>query len=167
MSGAAGFDPLPHRRAGKDPCHSLGVGLGPIRRPTPSHPARTGHWHRGAPGSIKNQTLFIALARQLIQDGFQGRFVVIGDGELRSELERSAADMSDQITFTGWRRDLPEVYAGLSVVVNTSLNEGTPVALIEAMAAGVPVVATAVGGVPDVVRPGQTGWLAPVTIQPL
>jgi len=110
---------------------------------------------------IKNQALFIALARQLIQDGFQGRFVVVGDGELRAELERASAELGNRITFTGWRRDLPEVYAGLSVVVNTSLNEGTPVALIEAMAAGVPVVATAVGGVPDVVRPNQTGWLAP------
>jgi glycosyltransferase involved in cell wall biosynthesis len=110
---------------------------------------------------VKNQALFIEMARRLLADGFSGRFVVVGDGELRPVLEAAAADLGDRITFTGWRRDLPEVYAGLSAVVNTSLNEGTPVALIEALAAGVPVVATAVGGVPDIVRPGETGWLAP------
>ncbi|HKZ68630.1 MAG TPA: glycosyltransferase [Anaerolineales bacterium] len=110
---------------------------------------------------IKNHVLFIEMARRLIRDGLPARFMVVGDGELRSELERSAADLGDRITFAGWRRDLTEVYRELSVVVNTSLNEGTPVALIEAMAARVPVVATNVGGVPDVVRPNETGWLAP------
>jgi glycosyltransferase involved in cell wall biosynthesis len=65
----------------------------------------------------------------------------------------------DDITaFTGWREDLRAAYAPLDVVALTSKNEGTPVALIEAMAAGVPVVATAVGGVPDVVA-GDTGLL--------
>ncbi len=110
---------------------------------------------------IKNHRLFLDMARRLIADGFVGRFVIVGDGELRVTLEREAADLGNRISFTGWRRDLPQTYAALDVVVNTSLNEGTPVALIEAMAAGVPVVATAVGGVPDVVRHGETGWLAP------
>ncbi len=109
---------------------------------------------------VKNQALFIALARQMIGEGFAGRFLIVGDGELRPQLEKEAAGLGDRLVFTGWRRDLPEVYRELAVVVNTSHNEGTPVALIEAMAAGVPVVATAVGGVPDVVRPGETGWLA-------
>ena len=110
---------------------------------------------------IKNHRLFLDMARRLIADGFVGRFVIVGDGELRATLEREAADLGNRISFTGWRRDLPQTYAALDVVVNTSLNEGTPVALIEAMAAGIPVVATAVGGVPDVVRHGETGWLAP------
>jgi len=110
---------------------------------------------------VKNHALFLEMARRLICGGFPGRFVVVGDGELRGELEESTVDLGDRVAFTGWRRDLPQVYSQLSVVVNTSINEGTPVALIEAMAAGVPVVATAVGGAPDVVRPGETGWLAP------
>lgn len=110
---------------------------------------------------VKNHALFLEMARRLIRGGFPGRFMVVGDGELRGELEKSAADLGDRVVFTGWRRDLPQVYSQLSVVVNTSINEGTPVALIEAMAAGAPVVATAVGGAPDVVRPGETGWLAP------
>jgi glycosyltransferase involved in cell wall biosynthesis len=131
--------------------------VGPRRQPQPE--PVIGIVGRLVP--IKNQALFIEMARGLIRDGFPGRFMVIGDGELRAELEKSAADLGHRITFTGWRRDLPEVYGQLSVVVNTSLNEGTPVALIEAMAAGVPVVATAVGGVPDVVRTAETGWLVP------
>ena len=110
---------------------------------------------------IKNHALFLQMARQLVADGFNGDFMIVGDGALRTALEKDAADLKGRLTFTGWRRDLPHVYADLSMVVNTSLNEGTPVALIEAMAAGLPVVATAVGGVPDLVRHGETGWLAP------
>jgi len=110
---------------------------------------------------IKNHALFLQMARLMIADGFRGRFMIVGDGELRGELESRARDLGDRILFSGWRRDLVNVYSGMSVVVNTSLNEGTPVALIEALASGVPVVATAVGGVPDVVRDGETGYLAP------
>lgn len=140
----------------------LGLDLSPFavgnRRSLPEKPV-IGIVGRLVP--IKNHALFLEMARRLIRGGFPGSFMVVGDGELRGELELSAADLKDRITFAGWRRDLPQVYSELSVVVNTSLNEGTPVALIEAMAAGVPVVATAVGGVPDVVRHGETGWLAP------
>ncbi len=59
----------------------------------------------------------------------------------------------------GWRRDLRAIYADLDVVVISSRNEGTPVSLIEAMAAGVPVVSTAVGGVPDLLQAGALGAL--------
>jgi glycosyltransferase involved in cell wall biosynthesis len=110
---------------------------------------------------IKNHALFLQMARQMIADGFRGRFMIVGDGELRRELENQARDLGDRIIFTGWRRDLTKVYSEMSVVVNTSLNEGTPVSVIEAMASGVPVVATAVGGVPDVIRDHETGYLAP------
>ena len=63
--------------------------------------------------------------------------------------------------FTGWRTDLEAVYADLDVAVCCSINEGTPVSLIEAGAAGVPVVATDVGGVRDVVVDGETGFVVP------
>jgi len=65
------------------------------------------------------------------------------------------------VTFAGWRRDLPNVYADLDVVVISSDNEGTPASLIEAMATGCPVVATRVGGVPDLIADGVTGRLVP------
>ena len=81
--------------------------------------------------------------------------VVVGDGELRSALEHRVKEMGldGHVRFLGWRRDLETIYADLDCLVLTSENEGTPVSVIEAISAGVPVVATAVGGVPDLFRP--------------
>ena len=85
--------------------------------------------------------------------------VVVGDGELREALERQAKELglSEHVRFLGWRRDLDAIYADLDCLVLSSDNEGTPVSVIEALAAGVPVVATAVGGVPDLIRPFMGG----------
>ena len=81
------------------------------------------------------------------------RLVIAGDGETRPALTRLAGDlgMTDRVSFLGWRQDLAALYASMDVFALTSANEGTPVALIEALAAGLPVAVTAVGGVPDVV----------------
>jgi hypothetical protein len=91
------------------------------------------------------------------------RFVIVGDGTLRPALEHHAQEtrIADRVIFTGWRRDLPGIYADLDVLAVTSNNEGTPVSAIEAMAAGCPVVATNVGGLPDLIREGETGYLVP------
>lgn len=88
---------------------------------------------------------------------------VIGDGELRPALERMAREIgvADRTHFTGWWYDMAAALDDLDVVVLSSRNEGTPVALIEASAAGRPVVATDVGGVRHVVDDGRTGWLCP------
>ena len=88
---------------------------------------------------------------------------VIGDGELRAELEARARDLgiADRTHFVGWWGDVAAAVSDLDVVVSSSRNEGTPVALIEALAAARPVVATAVGGTPSVVRQGVTGRLVP------
>jgi glycosyltransferase involved in cell wall biosynthesis len=112
---------------------------------------------------IKNHRLFLEAARSMVDSGAPARFVVVGDGELRESLESLAAewDLAQRIHFLGWRKDMAPVYAALDVLALTSVNEGTPVAVIEAMAAGIPVVATAVGGVPDTIRDGETGWLVP------
>ena len=88
---------------------------------------------------------------------------LIGDGPERSRLEqlRDELGLASRLHFTGLLSELENVYPDLDCVVNSSRNEGTPVALIEAMAAGVPVVATAVGGTPDLLRGGALGTLVP------
>lgn len=112
---------------------------------------------------IKNQQLFVRAAGRLVAAGFRGRFVIVGGGELTVRLQQLVRELgiADRTVFTGWRRDLEKVYADLDVLVNTADNEGTPVALIEAMAARVPVVATAVGGVPDMIESEYSGFLVP------
>ncbi|NDJ36739.1 MAG: glycosyltransferase family 4 protein [Chloroflexi bacterium] len=108
---------------------------------------------------IKNHNLFLEAARLMADHHATVRFVIVGDGEERSAIEAriKALDLTDRVYLTGWRRDLPVIYAGLSALALTSRNEGTPVSIIEAMAAGVPVVATNVGGVPDLLANGSLG----------
>jgi glycosyltransferase involved in cell wall biosynthesis len=112
---------------------------------------------------IKNHRMFLEAARSMVDSGLPARFVVVGDGELHDPLQTYASGLgiADRVRFLGWRKDMVPVYAGLDLLALTSDNEGTPVTVIEAMAAGVPVAATAVGGVPDVVRDGETGRLVP------
>jgi glycosyltransferase involved in cell wall biosynthesis len=102
---------------------------------------------------VKNHRLLLEAARDLKDhgNGEAFKFLVVGDGELRAELVRYAAELGVEktVTFTGWKKDMPSIYGMLDAVALTSLNEGTPVTLIEAMAAGKPVIATDVGGVRD------------------
>ena len=99
--------------------------------------------------AIKNHELFLQVARDCQIPG--ARFFIIGDGERRAALRELAErlGLNGRVVFTGWQRDLAKVYSDLDIVCLTSLNEGTPLVLIEAMAAGLPVVATKVGGVRD------------------
>lgn len=113
---------------------------------------------------IKGYTYLLHAVRE-VADAVGGSLavVVVGDGPLRQVLEVEAdhARIGHLIKFLGWRSDVAQVYSDLDVFVQPSLNEGTPVSLIEAMAAGTPVVATRVGGVPDVVDDGCSGLLVP------
>jgi glycosyltransferase involved in cell wall biosynthesis len=87
--------------------------------------------------------------------------VLAGDGPLRADLESLAGEcgIGHRVRFLGWTENLCALYATLDICALSSSNEGTPVAIIEAMAAARSVVATAVGGVPDVVDDGRTGIL--------
>jgi len=107
-------------------------------------------------------TLFQALT--LFPDGSGApHLLVVGDGERREDLQQLAhrLGLASRVHFLGWRIDLEAILSELDMVICCSRNEGTPVALIEAMAAGVPVVSSDVGGVGDLVVHGETGWLVP------
>jgi glycosyltransferase involved in cell wall biosynthesis len=112
---------------------------------------------------IKAHDLFLEAARRVAAVRPDTQFLIVGDGELRDELEQRAAalECGARVHFLGNRFDLPAIYADLDVVVLCSRNEGLPVTIIEALAAARPVVATDVGAVRDLVRPGETGWLVP------
>jgi glycosyltransferase involved in cell wall biosynthesis len=113
---------------------------------------------------IKNHELFLkAVAKfKTSQSPNEGlprvRFVVIGDGGLRDRLQEDARSLglNDDVIFAGSRKDPENFYPALDVVALTSKNEGTPLTLIEAMANGIPVISTAVGGVVDLVGPPES-----------
>ncbi|MFI5179604.1 MAG: glycosyltransferase, partial [Vicinamibacterales bacterium] len=113
--------------------------------------------------AIKQHELFLRAAREVHEARPSATFLIVGDGERRVELESLASSLGlgDAVRFLGWRRDLTTMYGATDVCVLTSRNEGTPVALIEALAAGVPVVSTEVGGVGDVVNDAVLGLTAP------
>lgn len=121
---------------------------------------------------IKNHKMFIKGIQILHAAGFKNvKGVIVGDGELRQQLEAYTetlglkikktgmpADNSD-IIFTGWIKEADVALAGLDIVCLNSFNEGTPVSLIEAQAAGKPIISTRVGGVEDVVQEEITALL--------
>jgi glycosyltransferase involved in cell wall biosynthesis len=104
--------------------------------------------------------LLTAFAR-LRKRGVDAHLALVGDGPLRGALEEFAAELgvSDRTRFVGFRESVGEFYSAFDAVALTSANEGTPVTVIEALASGLPVVATDVGGVADVVRDGRSGFL--------
>ena len=112
---------------------------------------------------IKRHECFLAAAAKVVQRYPGCHFLLIGDGERRQELETLVRQLQlgGRVRFLGWRNDLERIYADLDLVVLTSANEGLPVSLIEGMAAGRPVVATRVGGVPNLVEDGVMGCLVP------
>jgi glycosyltransferase involved in cell wall biosynthesis len=109
--------------------------------------------------SIKRPDRFVEIVRRVARTYPGVQFVVAGEGD-ESGVVRSAAE-SLPITMLGWRSDVENVLAASDAVLLTSDNEGTPLSLIQAAMSGLPVVASDVGSVSDVVVAGQTGWLAP------
>ena len=110
---------------------------------------------------IKNHSLFLRVShrvKELIQNQKRIRFLIIGDGHLREKLKRESRnlDLTNDILFLGDRNDPEHFYPALDIVALTSLNEGTPLTLIEAMANARPVISTAVGGVVDLLGEEKT-----------
>jgi glycosyltransferase involved in cell wall biosynthesis len=112
---------------------------------------------------VKDHATFVAAAHLLARRRPDVHLVFVGGGELEAAIRADidGRGLTARAHFLGWRRDLGPIYADLDVVALSSINEGTPVSLIEALAAEVPVVGTAVGGVPDLLRGGTFGALVP------
>jgi glycosyltransferase involved in cell wall biosynthesis len=112
----------------------------------------------------KNPSLFIQVATQVITDRPQCRFVLVGDGPEITSLEQMVAQagLTDRVLLLRHVEDVAEVLAGSDIFLSTSDYEGFGIAVLEAMAAGLPVVTTAAGGVDDLVVPRETGFISPL-----
>lgn len=124
---------------------------------------------------IKNHSLFLRGIAHVLQHTTQKvRAIIVGDGDMRSSIEAEATALgigfstekneqhTQPLIFTSWRSDIDRIVAGSDIIALTSFNEGTPVSLIEAQAAGKPVVSTRVGGIGDILLENETALLSDV-----
>ncbi|MDQ5821324.1 MAG: glycosyltransferase family 4 protein [Actinomycetota bacterium] len=128
----------------------LGIGEGPF----------TVGWIGRMTGIKRTDDVLLAF-KSLRERGIDARLCLVGDGPDRDQVERRAHELGvmRETLFLGYQEEVASFFAAFDVFVLPSANEGTPVTAIEALAAGKPVVATRVGGTPDVVRDGQDGFL--------
>lgn len=115
----------------------------------------------GELSEVKGHEWLLRATPRLLESRPDALVAIAGDGALRGALESLAAKLgvSAHVRFLGFRRDVPALLSAADVFVMPSLSEGLPLAILEAMAAGVPIVATRVGGMPQLIRAGDTGWL--------
>lgn len=123
-------------------------------------------WIVGAAGRLspeKGFDVLIEAARRVVREEPAAGFVVFGEGVLREELRRHVArcGLNESFVLSGFRKDLDALTPSLDVLAITSHSEGLPNVLLEAQAASVPAVCTAVGGIPEVVSDGRNGYLVP------
>lgn len=114
---------------------------------------------------IKNHTLFLDAVENVLKQGIKARFFIVGDGSEKATIAERVNRLNhlygECITCTSWITDIATFNAGMDVICLTSDNEGTPVSLIEAQACNLPVISTDVGGVRDIVKDGETGFIVP------
>src|SRR3954470_18648454 len=111
----------------------------------------------------KGQRHFIEAAAIVVKRVPDARFVIAGEGELRPLLERQIKEhhLEKHVFLAGFRPDILSVHKGFDIFVMSSVTEGLGTSLLDAMACGKPIVATTAGGMPEVVRDGETGILVP------
>jgi glycosyltransferase involved in cell wall biosynthesis len=104
---------------------------------------------------------FVRIAAEVVREEPRTRFILVGDGELRSEVEGAIRrhGLESSVRLVGWRRDVPELMRSFDVLLHTSRWEGLPRVFPEAMATGLPIVATRVDGAPEAIEEGVTGRL--------
>lgn len=115
----------------------------------------------------KNFSLYLRMIETFMDRdnaGAEANFLILGNGEMEKELKEEAAmrGVAGKVVFTGFVADMPEVFSGADLLVQTSIWEGTPMCLLEAQSFGLPAVVPAVGGNIDVVKDGLDGLLYPV-----
>jgi glycosyltransferase involved in cell wall biosynthesis len=113
----------------------------------------------------KGHDCLLEAAARLAKSGLCVTLLIVGDGTARPEMESLAGKLGlrpEQIRFLGFRSDIPDLLAASDFFVLPSLNEGLPLSVLEAMAQGLPVVATPVGGIPEIILSNQHGLLVPV-----
>jgi sugar transferase (PEP-CTERM/EpsH1 system associated) len=113
--------------------------------------------------SIKYHATALEAFSRAVKQAPHARLVLVGDGPERPAIERQIHErrLAASVRMVGQRGDVPQLLAAADAFLLTSLSEGVPVTIIEAMAAGLPVVSTSVGGVPEIIDNGDTGLLAP------
>ncbi len=109
----------------------------------------------------KGHRYLIEAAPEILAACPTARFLFLGQGPARTEIESLCrqAGLQDKVVFAGFREDLPRILPCLELVVHPALMEGLGVSLLQAAAAGIPMVATRAGGIPEIVRDGENGWL--------
>lgn len=110
---------------------------------------------------VKGFQYFIEAAKRIAGAAPNVRFILAGQGSMERELREGASCIGDRFSFLGPRDDIPDLMAAMDVLIVPSLNEGMGRVLLEAGAAHTPAVASNVGGIPEVVRDGETGTLVP------
>lgn len=113
--------------------------------------------------SLKDHATAIRTLKRLRDEQVPAKLVLVGDGEERADLEKLVAEVSvgGDVVFLGARSDIPRLLAAADAFLLSSISEGIPLTLIEAMGAGIPIVSTDVGGIPEVIEHGVSGLLAP------
>lgn len=112
---------------------------------------------------VKDHKTLLEAFAELSRSFPAARLEVLGDGPLRETLERQAAErgIADKVRFHGYSNDVAGFLRRIDTFVLCSVSEGLPLGVLEAMAAGRPVVGTTVGGLPDLIQDGQCGWTCP------
>lgn len=113
---------------------------------------------------VKDYFTFIDTAEILLKNGLDAWFFIIGNGSMKKELQRYVAnkDLTRNFVFTGFRKDIPSILCELDLFLFTSSNEGLGTSILDAFAAGVPVVSTNAGGIPEIIDHEVSGMLADV-----
>ena len=113
--------------------------------------------------TVKGQTFLLQAMSSVVRHWPDCRLIIAGRGELESVLKKEAKELGIErnVLFLGYRADIPELLQAMDIFVLPSLSEGLSLSILEAMAAGKPVVATEVGGNPEVIADSKTGYLVP------